>query len=494
MTGNARSRLPIVAMALAAVAVAGCGSADPLRLTPAPGPAESSADESPEVGAPSGVVRVAYPDVPGDWSGSDPVDTAAIDLAALWSLSLFSYDPDGQLVPRLVREVTFPSVPEGWAVDLALADGVWTDGTEVTAEDVVGTVEALREARPEEWRVVRSAAVLDSRQVRLHFAEPYGRWAHLLAAVPGVLPRSVVDAGGLEAYREPPTVTAGPFSLTEYEAGRSATFEAHLDGPLGPPGLERVEVLFVPSYETALGLLDRGEVDVVLGHLALNPVARAERLAGVSAAAPLGGTTVSVEWLASGSLGGSAEARRNAIAAIDVSELVAGLLSGIGTPATSPVPGIDGPFDAGTTGRVAEPIEREVVLLVPRWHEAVGFTSRAVQRDLTAAGGVARLVSVGTPDLLDPVDPHDGALRIRRWSPRPALGAAADRTSPAPADLLAVDLAPAFAELHELGWESPLYRIGVAHAWTDEVAGVEPSSWPGLGLWNVGEWTRDDGA
>ena len=38
--------------------------------------------------------------------------------------------------------------------------------------------------------------------------------------------------------------------------------------------------LFTPSYETALGLLEDGEVDVLLGYLALNGMARAEELDG----------------------------------------------------------------------------------------------------------------------------------------------------------------------------------------------------------------------
>lgn len=482
-------------LVLATVAVA-CSPGEPLA-PPSPTTAVSAvaeaaagADAEAAAGAdvPGGTVTVAYPDVPATWSGADASDTAAIDLAALWGLPLYRYDPDGQLVPALAMDASFPEVADGWAVDVTLAAGAWSDGSAVTAADAVATVEALRGLRVEEWSTLTAVEALDERHLRLTFDEPLGRWAHLLTGPPGVLPAKVLADRGLDAFADALPVVGGWFELAEHDEGRSATFTAHTDGPLGAPALERLEVLFVPSYETALGLLQAGAVDVVLGHLALNPEERARRLDGVRAAAPLGGTSVALEWLPSGTLGDDASVRRRAFAALDLSELVAGLLGGVGAPATSPVPGLDGPLDDVLSGGPTEPVEREVVVLVHRSHEALGFTSRAVQRDLTSAGAVARLVAAATPELLDPVDPHDGALRIRRSSPRPSLGAEGDRVPPGPDDALVQELGPTFATVAEEAWELPLYRIGVAHAWDEDVDGPEPSSWPGLGLWNVGEW------
>jgi hypothetical protein len=34
-----------------------------------------------------------------------------------------------------------------------------------------------------------------------------------------------------------------------------------------------------------------------------------------------------------------------------------------------------------------------------------------------------------------------------------------------------------------------LFRMGVLHAWRG-IDGIRPSSWPGIGFWNVGDWTR----
>lgn len=474
----------------------GCAGGDPLSL-PARSPTESPAPagSSDEVGdgEPRGTLRIAYPDVPATWTGLDGRDTAATDLAALWALPLLRYDADGQLLPGLGTEFSFPEVDEGWAVEVSLAEGEWSDGSPVLAADVVSTVEALRQVRADEWSSLVGVAATGPRHVRFTFEEPYGRWAHLLTAPPGILPATILGQEGLPAYATDVPISGGSYLLESFEPGRSAAFVAHADGPLGPPRVARVEILFVPAYETALGLLDRDEVDVVLGHLALNPVGRAEELDGVQAAAPLGGTVVSLEWEPDAALGASAEERRDAAAAIDLTLLVAGLLRGVGEPATSLIAEVEGPVDVavGRPSAGGLEIQEEIVLLVPRWHEALGFTARALQRDLVAAGADVRVVSVESPEHLDPIDPYDGSLRIRRDPPRPALGGEGDLVPPGPVVVLEDELEETFARLADEATVTPLYRIGVAHAWRD-VAGLEPSSWPGLALTGIAHWQIDD--
>lgn len=476
-------------LTLLCLSLTACATAEPLALPTGTASDGATAEPEPVARTPNGTVRVAYPDVPATWTALDGRDTAAIDLAALWTLPLFRYDPDGQLEPALATDVTFPEVDEGWAVELSLAEGTWSDGTRVRPADVVATVEALRQVREEEWSKLLTVGPAGEGKVRLTFSEPHGRWAHLLAVAPGILPARVLAQQGMPAYADTIPVAGGSFRLDSFDAGRSAVFVAHPGGPLGPPALERVEILFVPSYETGLGLLDAGEVDAVIGHLALNPVGRAEGLPGVRAAAPLGGTSVALEWRDGGAVGDSADTRRAIVDAIDLAPLVTGLLRGVGEAAPSLVPGVRGPVDvaAGRAPTRDVQIDEDIVLLLPRWHEVLGFTGRAVQRDLTAAGAAVRLVTVESPHHLAPLDPHDGALRVRRDAPRPNLGPEADAVPPGPDDRLAEELAATFERLAEDASSTPLFRIGVAHAWRD-IQGFEPSSWPGLAFWSADDW------
>lgn len=483
-----------IATALFGLVVAtGCGGSEPLVL-PEQDEATVARSAPDAVREPAGEVVVAYPDVPASWHGVEGDDPAATDLSALWGLPLYHYGPDGVLRPALVAEAATGADNGGWYVDLTLRSGRWSDGEPVTASDVVATVEALRASpREAEFAVVESAEALAEDTVRLTFAEPYPRWPHLLSGGPGVLPAHVLAQGGLAAYEETVPVAAGWFTLTEFEPGLRAVFAANEDGPLGAPALERVEVLFTPRFETALGLLDDGRVQVVLGHLALNPVGRGQRLGhGVEAAAPLGGTMVVLEWPTERV---DAEVRRAFGGVIDVGQLVEGLLGRAGAVATSPWPGVDGPWPAGERRAPEERSFGTIQLLLPRWHEVTGFTARALQRDLGVLEGTLEILSEETPGFVASSRDADLVLRIRRDGPRPSLARLVAAVTP---ELRAADAAPftdaaavaaGFEEVAEQARFRPLYRAGVAHVWSDDVGSVRPSSWPGVGLWNVGEWS-----
>lgn len=449
---------------------------------------------APERGSPTGVVRVAYPDEPAGFLDLRHDDAPAADLGAIWGLPLFRSDPDGQLAAGLVEgwETTSPA-DGGWRVELRLREGRWSDGATVTADDVVATLEALRAGpRTAELAPMTSVTAVDARTVRLGFGMPYARWWALLDGV-GVLPAAVVTGAGLDAYAQDIPVSGGSFSLAEHVPGLRTSFVAHPDGPLGAPGIERLEVLVVPRYEAALGMLRNGDVDAVMGYLALNAVERARRVEDVQAAAPIGGTTVTLSWRPDGPLGAAdAAPRRRAIAAaLDVSQLVEGLLGPAGRPASSPVPGAaaaaappeDPPTDVG-----------EPVVVLPRWSEATSFTARALQRDLRSAGGGMSLVGEATPAVVDLArSTGDGALTARRSGPWPTLvGLLHDTDLAVAGDAGGPGARPftdALARAAEDALVHPLYRIGVAHAWSDELAGVRPSAWPGLAFWDAGAWT-----
>lgn len=470
-----------------------CGSAgEPLQL-PGDAPTVEVSAAPAEAGTPAGAVAVAYSDVPATWHGVGDEDVAATDLAALWGLPLYRYGPDGLLRPGLADTFRIDDGPDAWAVEIDLRPGTWSDGQPVTAADVVATVEVLRASSLEaEFAVVESVAAVDQDTVRFAFAEPYARWPHLLAGGRSVLPAHVLEEEGLAAFADAVPVSGGWFRLDAFESGFSARFVAHRDSPLGAPGIETVEVLFTPRYEASLGLLDEQRVTAVAGHLALNPVGRAERVGrGVKAAAPLGGTSVVLDWDADV----PDEIRRALGGVADVSQLVEGLLGPYGEVATSPWPGTDGPW--GGAGRTI-PDARSIGtlrVLIPRWHEVTGFTARALQRDASVLEGSFEIVSAETPDFVEQAQTEaDVVLRIRRDGSRPALAGLVDavtgqiRSADAAPDHAESVIADGFEEAHDQARIRPLYRVGVAHAWRQELRGVRPSSWPGVIFWNVGEW------
>ena len=445
-----------------------------------------------EAAAPSGTVRVAHPAPPSSFLPTVGEEPAADDLAAIWGLPLFRVGPDGRLRRGLVADwdVRGPS-DDGWEVVLRLRPGRWSDGAPVEAGDVVATVRQRVRAEPERFAAVARIGAPAADRVRLVLTEPHAGWSDLLIEVGPVLPADVAE-GAAESFDDDVPVSGGPFRLVSHDPGRRMVFEAHPESPLGPPRLERLVVVFVPSFETALGLLDEERVDVIAGHLALNPVARSEELDGVQAAAPIGGTTVAVAFRDRGGLGGPtrAAARRGVVDVLDVDELVEGLLGPIGDVATTPWPGTrapasvpDGDVPDGTT----------MTLVHPQEGEALGFAVRALQRDLRQHDVTVELVPVPRPDFAAVARrAYDASLQVLRTGPRPSLApwveepAVARRAAAAAATAATRD---GLAAVGRTSLIAPLFRIGVAHAWRD-VEGLRASSWLGAGFWNVGEWHR----
>lgn len=492
---DSRSAVAVL-LVLLALGVAGCGDVGALVLEPAPSPSTvpSSADDGP--GTAAETLTVAYPDEPSVLVDPTGDDAAAVDLTALWGLPLFRWDADGQRVPALADEVSERAGADGtWVVDVRLAPGEWSDGVPVTAADVVATVDALRPHVPELGALASVEAVADDLARFVWGREVVGWWV-AVDALGTMLPAHVLAESGLDAYRDGVPVAGGSFKLVDRVPGLSLTFATNPGSPLGAPASAGVEVLVVPRFETALGLLEDGEVDMVLGHLALNPVPRSLDVPGVEAAAPVGGTTVTLELREGGALGGDAAAarRREVVGSLRLEELVEGLLGDTGDAARSAWPA--GP-DVAVTAPVEDAGGRQLVTVLPRGHEVLGFTARAVQRDVAVVDVDMQFVSFETPTFqVEAAAQGDAAFRIRREPPRPlvsrylATGAQPEVGLAAIAALDGPAVETAMQQVADTALVVPLYRVGAAHAWSSDLDGVEPSSWPGLAFTSASRWRR----
>ena len=492
-TGTRRRRAAAWWPVVLGLLVAACMPA-PLAVPdgPTPDTVALSPVES-EGAAPTGAVTVAVPAPPSTFLPTVGLEPAAGDLAAIWGLPLFRVGPDGRLRRGLVADwnVRGPTA-DGWVVVLRLRPGRWSDGSPVEARDVVATVRHRVRADPDRFAAVARIGAPAADRVRLVLTHPHAGWSDLLLEIGPILPAEVA-ANAENTFDDDVPVSGGPFRLVSHDPGRRMVFQAHPRSPLGPPRLARLVVLFVPSFETALGLLDDRRVDVIAGHLALNPVARSRELEGVRAAAPIGGTTVAVAFRDGGGLGGTARAaaRRGIVDALDVAELVEGLLGPIGAVARSPWPAVPAP---ASVPHGAVPAGTTMTLVHPQEGEALGYAVRALQRDLRQRDVTVELVPVPRPEFTAVARrEHDASLQVRRTGPRPTLVpwveepvVARHAAAALPGTAATRDGLAAVATASRL---APLFRIGVTHAWRD-VEGVRPSSWLGAGFWNVGEWHR----
>jgi hypothetical protein len=470
----------------------GCGGVGPLALPDAePGPSPRIVRSSEEVAPPSGVLTVGVPAEPTGWIVPEGDDLAALDLAALWGLPLYRFDPSGQLVRAFAIDERVSE--DGRRVEFDLAEGEWSDGAPVTAEDVVATVAALRGTElGRDLEVVDEVVALSPRTVQFDLTQPTVRWQMLLGPV-GVLPAHVLADGGLEAAATL-EVTGGGFRLTGREEGLGATFVAHPASPLGSPALEELRVLIVPSYDVALGLLDEGRLDIAIGYLAVGAVRRAAAL-DLEAAAPIGGTWIGLFWSPEAAVG--RPERRGVAAVLDVSEQVEGL--GLGEELQVPILAAAGP-------KVSPPTDRQddipavgsltTTLVVRADEEALLLTGRLVEAQLRGRDAGVTLRRERTPTDVEVARDGQVALLVRRDGPRPDLTPwlASDATELAQAaDGAPTTFDEAVVRALEAGLDEarvvPLYRPPVAHVWGAGVEGVVPSAWPGAGFAGAMRWS-----
>jgi hypothetical protein len=477
-----------------ALAVLGCGRAAPLAPPAVEEPPRAQVTEArPAPLDPTGELVVAVPAEPTAWIVPEGDDVAAADLAAVWGLPLYRLDAAGRVVRALA--VADEVSADGRSVTIDLGSGSWSDGTPVVADDVVATVEALRDtALGHELDVVAAVVAEGPQRVRFDLEQPTVRWPLLLGPT-GVLPAHVLREGGLDAAARL-EVTGGPFRLGEHEPGLGATFAAHERSPLGPPGLAELQVRYVPSYDVALELLGDRRLDVALGYLAVGAVRRADRL-GLAAAAPVGGTWVALRWRDGGDV--PAEQRRAVAGIVDVSEQVEGLALGeeLSVPFLAGRGEVDAP-SAGLQGALEEVDAVDATLVVRADEELLTLGGRLLEAQVRAREGRLQLRRERTPADVAVAREVGASLLVRRDPVRPDL--ARDLDASAHPAARAADAAPAVTDpavAEALGsWFDearvlPLYRPLVAHVWRREIVGMEPSAWPGLGFSSVTRWQFD---
>jgi peptide/nickel transport system substrate-binding protein len=226
--------------------------AAPATATPgAPATAPATTGATPAGTAPSGTLTVAQQAI------LPRPDPYALTTNMEHSIVLSMYDPlsrvdeEGQLTYYLAESYE-PESETSWIVNLK--PGVmWSDGTEFTADDVVFTIDRMRDpATGTIWTAVysyiESAEAVDSHTVRINttrqvvnLPQDYGRMS--------MMPKAAFETMGADAFFQNP-VTSGPFKFVELVPGERFTLEANMDYHLGPPRVQTLIFKQVPDPAT----------------------------------------------------------------------------------------------------------------------------------------------------------------------------------------------------------------------------------------------------
>lgn len=246
---------------------------------------------------------------------------------------LINYDVDGSLSPELAE--SYEISEDGTELTFHLREAFFHDGAPVTVEDVVASLDRIRD--PEgtasfrnELSAITDIEVIDDRTIKLILAEPSLAMIHYLA-----LPESViVPASWIEAFADDPNATpigAGPFQFVNWARGRELVVERFDDYyKEGKPHLDTVHYVFYADENTRVNAIRSGDVDIIdyvpardLESLDADPDIRNERTFG-----PFMGLQFNTEFEPF-----SNPLVRQAIAyAVDRQVIINTAFNGIGTP------------------------------------------------------------------------------------------------------------------------------------------------------------------
>ncbi len=288
-------------------------------------------------------VRAQLTQAPASLSLIGKTDYNAEKVACQLTDSLVQYDPAMNLVPRVAESWEFS--PDGRTLTFRLRDGVrWHDGRTVVADDVVFTVEQVRDPAVESptW------AALFSDLTALEAPDGRTVLARYRVATPDVLegwrvpliPRHLAESGAqllTGAFNQRP-VGCGPFRFVRQVEGEEIVLEANDDYWDGRPLIDRLVLRIFPDERTAFQALFTGDLDVMVGTPALLRQARESARANSLESFVYSRTSV---WLLRFNQDGTnpffvdARVRRALILALDRQQFVDEMLDGLGRVAAT---------------------------------------------------------------------------------------------------------------------------------------------------------------
>jgi peptide/nickel transport system substrate-binding protein len=302
---------------------------------------------------------------------------------------LFDRAPDGTIRTPLL-ERWGPVDPLTW--EFRLRPGVrFHDGGELTAADVVYSIERIVDARVNsprrhEFREIDTIVAVDQLTVRITTKRPYALLPARLSQFSMILPENLRGRDAADFFREP--IGLGPFRLMELTS-QQGVLNAFADYHGGAPKVSRVVFQFIPEAEERLRQLLGGNVDIVT-NLLPQQVDSLLRARGVRLLKrnSIRFTEVFLDTR-SGPLG-RAEARRALLHGTDVEGLVRYVARGNGRAIATVTLPEDFGFHAGLKPRSFDPAKARALLAQAGYPDGFHLQGLATHDTQTLATALAQ--------------------------------------------------------------------------------------------------------
>ncbi len=187
---------------------------------------------------------------------------------------LVAVAPNGDYFPVMAERVPTPEngdvAADGLSVQWRLKPGLtWSDGTPVTADDIVFTYEAATQGensvRGGLFAKVVAVSAVDDSTAAVTYSEFDSSYLDLFQY--GILPRhatgAVGEMGSWDYNRAP--IGTGPFVLGEWRTGDRMIMDGNENfREAGKPYLDQLVFMVVPSEETRVAMMVRGDAQRML--------------------------------------------------------------------------------------------------------------------------------------------------------------------------------------------------------------------------------------
>lgn len=200
------------------------------------------------------------------------VGVPGVRLWTLESLMARGHDEAFTLYGLLAEAVDLPD-DRSWVAFRLRKEAKFADGKPVTVEDVIFSLETLRDkARPNfgtYYSKVTKIERLGEREIKLHFASDADREIPLIMGLMPILPKHAFEARDFARTSLEPFPGSGPYEMTSVDAGKSITYRRradywgwHLPVNQGKFNFDEVQYLHFRDDSTAFEALKKGIVDV----------------------------------------------------------------------------------------------------------------------------------------------------------------------------------------------------------------------------------------
>src|SRR5690606_6701107 len=178
--------------------------------------------------------------------------------------TLVEVDQSGEIVPALAER--YEVGEDSLSYTFHLVEATFHDGTTLDAQDVVATLDRIRDpatASPKasEFAAITSVEAVDDRTVVVRLSQPAPALIATLASGWGAILPSEEIASGHDFGNQP--VGTGPFRCVSWQRGNAVRLAANPDCYKGAPQGDEVVIRFVPDSAVQLQGLLTGEFHVM---------------------------------------------------------------------------------------------------------------------------------------------------------------------------------------------------------------------------------------